>query len=161
MNLIELMAHGKRCAEETLEKNGRIISLLNVHMSKNVVLVFDFKVGGQFENVVKSHICDLITTARARGQFEGALMFAEVWISTYQGKNPNDAPLPSKDPNRQEAVIVCAWDGEGNKKVLLYRIDRSGVGVRLGPLRDMGATDFQTFLDSAFVTPEKIIGGKN
>lgn len=64
---------------------------------------------------------------------EGATRYAftmEAWMGTTASKTLPPGYLPSKDPNRKEAIVVAAADRKGGTHLLVAFIDRSGDEVK-------------------------------
>ncbi len=160
ISMIELLRMGRESCEKSFRQNEHVISILYVHSADKQLYAFDFKDNSASkENAKKSFIVNFVHTLKMKGLFDGAALTAEAWFSIQQGTpdgKVRDYVRPVDDPKRKEMLIVGAWDRDGNKTLEAAEIIRKGKSVEIGTWATMPG-QLDTWLDSVFVTPEKIL----
>jgi len=138
MNMKEAQAAAWNTARDQLEANGGIAPMFALHCNNDIV----FLPATWCDERQKQAFVGLVRLYAVRWQPAIITLITEAWVS----KGLKQVP-PSEDPERQEVVMLMAFQPDGDQLVESAPIVRDEGGARLGDVESVPNVNTNTFVD--------------
>lgn len=138
MNMKEAQAAAWNSARDQLEANGGITPMFALHCHNDIVFL-PATWGDERE---KHAFVGLVRLYAVRWQPAVITLITEAWVS----KGLKQV-RPAEDPERQEVVMLMAFQPDGNQLVESAPIVRDEGGTQLGDIESMPGVSTNTFMD--------------
>lgn len=147
LTLEEMVKEASRIASLIMYEKGRLDAAIILHTKTKGTVVLPYKsLPPHMTSFEQSLIISIVRGCRMANDFAGLVMASEAWAAKAV---PGDDRRPAEREDKEEKVIITAWDKDLNKTMRVFSIIRNDKKTLIGGVEQELST-FESWLEDSF-----------